>query len=209
MWCGRPVRGVNLVRCHRRGETPAPQFPSQTMTSRLPLLLYAVLLLSLQQCQKQEDPRIQNLQKDVTRLKEENQRLQNKVEDLQIRLNAQSRPQSVPSKQPEKAAVPEMTVEMMKKQIEPLLQEVIKKAKPVSDPSEKSNQFRMRVEYDLKSPIYGLVRNEDPTIPYWAKVIVRYEKFLESSSVSRSYGTGSIQFLFAYTNDRWVLINYQ
>lgn len=179
------------------------------MTFRPISLLYLVLLLSLQQCQKQEDPGIQNLQKDVTRLKEENQRLQKEVENLQTRLSEQSRPQSIPSRQPEKSAVPEMTVEMMKKQIQPLLQEVVKKAKPPADSSEKSKQFRMRVEYDLESPIYGLVRNEDPVIPYWAKVIVRYEKFLESSSLSRSYGTGSIQFLFAYTNDRWVLINYQ
>jgi hypothetical protein len=42
-----------------------------------------------------------------------------------------------------------------------------------------------------------------------AKVIVKYEKFLESADDSRSYGSGSTIFVFANQEDRWVLRSYE
>ncbi|HJZ12598.1 MAG TPA: hypothetical protein VJ521_10630, partial [Acidobacteriota bacterium] len=95
------------------------------------------------------------------------------------------------------------------KGVEPLLKDVISKLKLAAETPKSGTQFGMRVEYDLKKAVYGLVRNDDPAVPYAAKVIVRYEKFLESETLSRSYGSGTVQFLFAYTHNRWVLLNYQ
>jgi len=116
---------------------------------------------------------------------------------------------AAPPQTTEARALPEMTVDQMKVDLQPLLKDVIQKIKDSSESEGRGDQFHMRVEYDLKRAIYGLVRNEDPLMPYWGKVIVRYEKFLESDSYSRSYGSGSVQLLFAYTNNRWVLINYR
>ena len=67
----------------------------------------------------------------------------------------------------------------------------------------------MRVEYDLKNAVYGLVKNDDQSAPYSAKVIVKFEKFLESDEVSRSYGNGSSTFVFAYRNKQWILQSYE
>jgi hypothetical protein len=67
----------------------------------------------------------------------------------------------------------------------------------------------MRMEYDVPAAVYGLITTGDPEIPYRAKVIVKYEKFLESEKKSGSYGAGSTTFLFALKKNRWVLESFQ
>jgi hypothetical protein len=168
--------------------------------------LFCVLLMA--SCQPQEDPRIAQLEKDVARLSDENNRLVEQIRSMEKQLAEEPAPQAVPVPEPEAPSFPEMTVDTMKAEIQPLLKDLVEKLK-TSEARTAGSGFRMRTEYDMKGAIYGLVRNEDPAVPYWAKVIVRYEKFVESDSYSRSFGRGSLQFLFAFANNRWVLMNDQ
>jgi hypothetical protein len=152
---------------------------------------------------------IAKLRQDVTRLADENRRLSQEVSALREELTVHNQPQTqtsvvVPVKRPEA-----MTVDTMKSDVKPLLLDVIQKLKKRSETPRNDAQYGMRVEYDLKRAVYGLVRNDDPEVPYHAKIIVPYEKFVESDRLSRSYGTGTTTILFAYTRKQWRLQSYQ
>jgi hypothetical protein len=59
----------------------------------------------------------------------------------------------------------------------------------------------------LQNAVYGLQNNEGSNPS--AKVIVKFEKFLESGEDSRSYGSGSSTFVFIYQNKQWLLQSYE
>ena len=103
----------------------------------------------------------------------------------------------------------EMTIERMKVELQPFLADLIVRIKGAAETPRKGTQFAMRQEYDLKKAIYGLVRTDDPVTPYQAKVIVPFEKYLESNSISRSYGTGSTTFIFVHRDGQWFLQTYE
>jgi hypothetical protein len=150
----------------------------------------------------------QQQQREIKRLSEENQRLSDEIRSLRAELKAKQNPTPQPQSSPKVPENNPMTVERMKTEIKPLLEETIDYIKKTSETPRKQNQYGMRIEYDLKNAVYGLINDEDGTVPY-AKVIVQYEKFLESEKDSRSYGSGSSTFLFAYHNHRWTLQSYE
>lgn len=172
--------------------------------SRAFLPFLSVLMLSFS-CGNapREDPRIAQIQKDLARQEEENRRLQKEMEDLRQELRSV---QSQPSTQtmPSQPARPSMTLDRMKSEVAPVLAEVIRRIKEDSDTSRKGDQYGMRVEYDLNHAVYGLVQSKDRKTSYLAKVIVKYEKFLESQKESHSYGSGAQEFFFAYRGQKWV-----
>ena len=177
--------------------------------SRNLTLIGLICLFPLSACEKQEqDPQIQNLQRDVKQLSEENRKLLEEIRNLHKEMVKQNTPQTEPVPK-ESPPSEKMTVDKMKAQVAPLLKEVIKKIKDDSETPKHGDRYGMRVEYDLSHAFYGLVRSENPEAPYFAKVLVRYEKFLESEQVSRSYGVGSSSFLFAYRANRWVLEHFE
>jgi len=168
-------------------------------------------------CKQREDSRIAPLQQDVKRLttenqrlSSENQRLQEEVSQMRDKIKDLETAQTHPVKE-EKAAPPKevMTVDRMKESVDPLLKEAISKIKASSETPKKANQFGMRVEYDLKRAFYGLVQSDQPGIPYMGKVLIGYTKFLESERLSKQYGTGTTQFLFAYRAGVWSLVRYE
>jgi regulator of replication initiation timing len=172
-------------------------------------LLIFTFFICCGQSQKEKDPQIVQLQKDVSRLSEENQRLTNEVQSLRTQLQSNESapvPTEIPKEQP---SAESMTVEQMKQEVAPLLKDTIQKIKIESESAKNGKQFGMRAEYDLKNAVYGLVKNDDESAPYSAKVIVKFEKFLESDHVSRSYGNGSSTFVFAYRNKQWILQSYE
>jgi outer membrane murein-binding lipoprotein Lpp len=164
------------------------------------------LIFSGCQQQKEKDPQMDELQKDVKRLSAENQRLVEEIERMR-----QDMKQNVPQtqSQPKQNQREKMTVDRMKAEVGPLLKNVIEKIKQNSETAKHGNSYGMRVQYDEPHAFYGLIESESREVPYLAKVIVRYEKFLESDEVSRSYGKGSTTFMFAYHGDRWVLQSFQ
>ncbi len=151
----------------------------------------------------QPDPQMQELQKDVKQLSEENRKLQKEIQSLKENLNKKE-PEIKPAPQTAPAEI-RMTVDQMKQDIQPLLRDIITKIKAVEETPRKAKQYGMRIEYDIKNAVYGLIRNPNPSTLYHAKVIIKYEKFLESEQESRSYGSGSATFLFAYQSNQWVL----
>jgi hypothetical protein len=154
----------------------------------------------------EKDSRVEKLQDDVQKLAEQNKKLQSEVERLQTQLSeSQTQPALTPVQtQP---AVKKMTVDRMKIEIRPALDKAIQDLKKSEETPRKGNQFGMRVEYDLKKAFYGLIETGTPQIPYQAKVIVTFEKFLESGTESKSYGKGSTMLMFAYRNNRWELLS--
>jgi hypothetical protein len=188
------------------------KFPSagSWRTSRQMFLYF--LLFSFLACREQQDQsntQIQQLQREVKRLSEENQRLSDEVRSLrtQLKPNESTPPQTQSTIVPAPARNT-MTVERMKKEVKPLLEEAIDRIKQSSETPRKQNQYGMRIEYDLKNAVYGLINDEEGIVPY-AKVIVKYEKFLESENDSRPYGSGSSTFLFAFHNNHWTLQSYE
>lgn len=176
------------------------------MRSSIPALFLLLLFLS---CNKmsQDDARISQLQKDVVRLSEQNKQLEQTLTDLRRDLEeVKARPpvaMAQPSTAPQK---PPMTVERMKMGVEPVLEEIVRKIKASSDTPKKGEQYGMRIEFDLKHAVYGLVQSKDSKAPYAARVIVGYEKFLESQKESRSMSSGSEQFDFVYRDPKWVYL---
>lgn len=168
------------------------------------ILFLPLLLLS---CEKktQEDPRIAQLQKDVARLSEENKQLEQSLGELRDELEQSQTQQVIPAPQTAQApSPPAMTVDRMKAGVQPVLEEVIRKVKEASDTPRKGTQYGMRTEYDLQHAVFGLIQTRDRRAPYAARVIVKYEKYLESQIESHSYGSGSDEFYFVYRNGKWV-----
>jgi hypothetical protein len=154
----------------------------------------------------EKDPRVEKLQNDVNKLVEQNKKLETEVERLQSQLNeVQSQPAL--SAQRTQEAVTKMTVERMKKEIKPALDKAIQELKKSAETPRSGDQYGMRVEYDLKKAFYGLIETGNERIPYQAKVIVTYEKFLESGTESKSYGKGSTMLMFSCRNNRWELLS--
>ena len=174
------------------------------------LILFALsLLLSCRQQTKGKDPQIDQLQRDFKQLSSENQRLLKEVQTLREEMRQRQAPHSAPESQTAQQTTELMSVDQMKKEVGLILKDAIERIKKSSETPKGENKFGMRVEYDLKNAVYGLVNNNDPSAPYSAKVIVKFEKFLESGNVSRSYGNGSSTFVFAYRNKQWILQSYE
>ena len=152
------------------------------------------------------DSQIAELQKEVKQLTEDNRKLLKEVQSLREEINlwrTDVTPATAP--EPQTEPVEQMTVDRMKAGVEPLLKEVIEKLKKTAETPRKDRQYGMRIEYDLKNAVYGLNNQNGPS----AKVIVKYEKFLESGQDSRSIGVGNSTFMFAYQVDRWVLLSFE
>ncbi len=153
---------------------------------------------------------MEELQRDVRSLIQENEKLRQEVQSLRQGLEKQSAAQTATltsSETPVKQE--EMTIERMKVELQPFLADLIVRIKGAAETPRKGTQFGMRQDYDLKKAIYGLVRTDDPVTPYQAKVIVPFEKYLESNSTSRSYGTGSTTFIFVHRAGKWFLQTYE
>lgn len=175
----------------------APGIDSFLSTVTLFVFSLSLLLISCAGNER-EDPRVARLEKEVARLSEENKRLQQSIEELQ------TREASVEPVQTQAAQRIPMTVERMKAGVTPVLEEVIQKFKETSDTPKRGDGFGMRTEYDVGHAVFGLVQSRDAGAPYTARVIVKFEKFLESNKESRSYGSGSQEFRFVYRNQKWV-----
>jgi hypothetical protein len=175
-------------------------------------LLVILSLICFVSCGQKEDSRVEQLQKDVARLNQENERLRNEMQQLYQKVQSNAHP--VPTQTSVNTAQTsetrkEITVEEMKTAVKPLVVDFIKKLKAASETPSKNDQFGMRMEYDIPSAVYGLVRTNDEEAPYSAKVIVKYEKFLETTSNSKSYGIGTTTFYFTYENDHWSLQTFE
>jgi hypothetical protein len=171
-------------------------------------LLIVFLVVTYFSCTKapEKDPRVEKLQNDVQKLAEQNKKLQSEVQRLQTQLTESQSQPALPPVQTE-PAVKRMTVDRMKIEIKPALDKAIQDLKKSAETPRKGNQFGMRVEYDLKKAFYGLIETGNQRVPYQAKVIVTFEKFLESGTESKSYGKGSTMLMFAYRNNHWELIS--
>ena len=171
-------------------------------------LLLILLVVTSFSCTKtpEKDPRVEKLQSDVQKLAEQNKKLESEVERLQTQVNDPQSQPVLPVVQTQET-VTKMTVDRMKKEIRPALDKAIQEIKKDAETPRKGNQFGMRVEYDLKKAFYGLIETGNSRVPYQAKVIVTFEKFLESGSESKSYGKGSTMLMFAYRNNRWELLS--
>jgi septal ring factor EnvC (AmiA/AmiB activator) len=174
--------------------------------SRQILFTFLILssLFSCRQEKQQKDPQMDQLRKDVKQLSDENQRLLKELQNLREELKQQTQPVV---KETKPVVRQEMTMQQMKVEVEPVLKEAIIRIKKTAETPRKDKQYGMRIEYDLANAVYGLQNNEG--YPPSAKVIVKYEKFLESDKDSRSYGTGSSTFIFAYQNKQWILQSYE
>jgi alanyl-tRNA synthetase len=171
-------------------------------------LLSAILMVTYISCTKtsEKDPRVEKLQNDVQKLADQNKKLQSEVERLQTQLTESQSQPALPSVETQPAAK-KMTVDRMKIEIRPALDKAIQDLKKSAETPRKGNQFGMRVEYNLNKAFYGLIETGNERVPYQAKVIVTFEKFLESGSESKSYGKGSTMLMFAYRNNHWELIS--
>ena len=157
---------------------------------------------------QQSDPQINQLKNDIRKLSDDNQRLKQEIDSLRVQLN-QKTAESSPTQPSQTQAIERMTLDEMKRQVAPALKDTIDRIKKASETPRSGDQFGMRMEFDVKHAVYGLVQTEDATAPYSAKVIVKFEKFLESGSSSKSYGSGSSTFIFSYRAGQWVLDSYQ
>lgn len=144
----------------------------------------------------------------MQRLGEENRKLKEEMKDLQFKMQSHIEAQTIPTTQVKEQKA-EMTLEKLKQQVGPALKEAILKTKKQSETPKRGTQFGMRLVYDVPAAVYGLITTGDPEIPYRAKVIVKYEKYLESEKKSDSYGSGSTTFVFALRKHRWVLESQQ
>ena len=168
------------------------------------LFLCVSLLLFSCARKEREDPRIAQLEKDVARLSDENKQLEQSINELRAGLGRPQTQQTAPQAQTTAASRVPMTVERMKGGVTPVLEEMIQKIKQASDTPKRGDGYGMRTEYDVSHAVFGLVQSKDSSAPYTARVIVKYEKFLESNKESRSYGSGSQEFRFVYRNQKWV-----
>jgi hypothetical protein len=186
-----------------------------TCLKKLNTIFIVLILLGSTYCKNEDasnkanQQQISSLREDVSRLAEENRRLGQEVSALRKELTARTEVETQTSTTSPVKRSESMTVDNMKADVEPLLRDLIQKLKKRSETPRKDDQFGMRVEYDLKRAVYGLVRNDDPEVPYHARIIVPYEKFVESDQRSRSYGKGITTVLFAYTGKHWQLQSYQ
>ena len=172
------------------------------------LLIVSFLTPACRSEKAEKDSQISELQKDVKQLSDENRELLKEVQALRDEIKPpQTEAVPVPA-EPEPEPAMEITIEQVKTEVGPLLAEVIDKIKQTAETPRRERQYGMRIEYDLKNAVYGLMNSQQGSEPA-AKVIVKYEKFLESASDSRAYGTGNSIFVFAYQNDRWVLQSYE
>jgi cell division protein FtsL len=174
----------------------------------IPLFIFSLVLLS---CSKtvEKDSRVEKLQKEVQDLAQENKEQEAELHQLQTQiaeLQTQRATQTAATRQQQPK---QMTVEVMKREIKPVLDEAIRDVKKKAETPSKGSQFGMRVEYDLQKAFYGLIETGDQRVPYQAKVIVTFEKFLESERESKSYGKGSTMLLFSYRKNKWVLDSAQ
>ena len=172
------------------------------------LIIFA-FLFSLIAC-KQERPapdnrdvRIQQLEKQVSDLSGDIQSLHNQISMLQEQVSQMQATQTRAAAAAASSSRSEMNVERVKQEVGPLLVDAIEKVKKETDTAKKGSQFGMRTEYDPKRAVYGLVRSDNPEVPYFARVIVSYQKFLESSKESKQMSSGTTRFLFAYRKGRW------
>lgn len=172
-------------------------------------LILVAGLIGLISCKKEKpgpderDAKIQQLRQDVDRLADQTHELSKEIVKLQDR---QAQDESLQTKQAAEQAVStssQMNPERVKREVGPLVQVQIQKLKKSSDTPKQGSQFGMRTEYDTKNAVYGLVRNDNPATPYFARVIVPFEKFLESEKNSRSISKGSTKLLFAYRKNHW------
>jgi TolA-binding protein len=172
-------------------------------------IMIASVLLMLISCKEEKpapdpkDARIQNLEKQVAALSGDVQNLHNKISMLQEQLTEIQSAQTRAAAQAASSSRSEMNIERVKQEVAPLLLDAIEKVKKETDTSKKGSQFGMRTEYDPKRAVYGLVRNDNPEVPYYARVIVSYQKYLVSSKESKEMSTGATRFLFAYRKGRW------
>jgi chromosome segregation ATPase len=177
--------------------------------SRQILFFVLLILWIIPACRAEKtekDSQIAELQQDVKQLSEENQKLLKEVQALREEIKP---PQVEPISAPEtEQPVQEITIEQVKTEVGPVLAEVVDKLKKTAETPRTGNQYGMRIEYDLKNAVYGLMNTQEGLKPA-AKVIVKYERFLESAGDSRSYGSGSTIFVFANQEDRWVLQSYE
>ena len=167
-----------------------------------------LLVVTYFSCTKapEKDPRVEKLQNDVQKLAEQNKKLQSEVKGLQSQLNESQSQPVLPAAQTQQA-VSKMTVDRMKKEIRPALDKAILDLKKSAETPRKGDHFGMRVEYNLQKAFYGLIETGNTWTPYHAKVIVTFEKFLESETESKSYGKGSTMLMFAYRNNHWELLS--
>ena len=172
------------------------------------LLIVSFVTPACRSEKSEKDSQISELQKDVKQLSDENRELLKEVQALREEIKP-PQTEAVPAPaEPEPEPAKEITLEQVKTEVGPLLAEVIDKIKKTAETPRKDRQYGMRIEYDLKNAVYGLMNTQQGSEPA-AKVIVKYEKFLESASDSRAYGTGNSIFVFAYQNDRWILLSYE
>ncbi len=150
----------------------------------------------------EKDVKIEELRKDVDRLSRETQEIRKEILDLKDQM-AQQQALQTRSAAASSASKSEMNIERVKREVAPVLQEVIHKLKKETDTPKQGSQFGMRTEYDTKRAVYGLIRSENPAIPYLARVIVSYQKYLESVKETRAISNGTTRFLFAYRKGRW------
>jgi hypothetical protein len=187
--------------------TPGPDFPHPPMRFSSSLILSFLVLVS---CSKtvERDPRVEKLQNEVQRLAQQNKDLQNEIRQMQTQVQELKDQQVTRATQTQQQGQ-KMTVDMMKREIRPALEEAIQDIRKKAETPRKGTQFGMRVEYDLKNAFYGLIETGDERSPYQAKVIVTFEKFLESETESKSYGKGSTMLMFSYRKRKWVLDSAQ
>ncbi|HSE40956.1 MAG TPA: hypothetical protein VLH08_09350 [Acidobacteriota bacterium] len=156
--------------------------------------------------QAEKDPRIDKLQDEVQTLSEKNKEFESEIQQLRRDLNElKNQQQSAQKPQTPQQQQQKMTVDVMKREIRPALDEAIRDIKKKTETPRKGSQFGMRVEYDFQKAFYGLIDTGDESVPYKAKIIIQFEKFLESEKESKSYGKGSTTLMFSYRKRKWAL----
>ncbi len=87
-----------------------------------------------------------------------------------------------------------MSVDRARAELAPLLSAMVEKLKDERDTTNATSGFGMRTEYYLKAAVFGLIRSSEPGTSYLVKVLVPYEKFVVSSTGSKSYGKDTERF---------------
>jgi len=169
------------------------------------------VLCILVSCNKQptEDPRLPKLEQQVQSLNAKTEQLNQQLQQLQQQI-AEVQTRTAEQAEARNAVVDanradEMSVSRMKREVEPLLTKIVDQFKAETDTASKGDQYGMRMEYDLKHAVYGLSRTQNEAMPYQAKVIVPYQKFVSSSKESISFGGATHEFVFVYTKGKWIL----
>lgn len=150
---------------------------------------------------------MQSLEEENGRLRDQWMAQSRELEELK----GSSRQAEDPAKTASSTA-PQMTLERMKRELEEPLRRAIATVKQKLETSGggKGERFGMRLEYEEKNAVYGLIRQEDdPDSPFLGKVLVPYEKFFESGTQSKSYGRSTTEFVFLYTRGKWILKSFK